>query len=231
VVAPSRWLAGCAKSSTLFSDVRVEAIPNGLDTVLFKPVDKRRAREILCLPEEKKLILFGAMGGTGDRNKGFHLLLPAMRKLSDEGWKDDAELLVFGASEPAAAPPFGMNVRYLGRLHDDVNLVLAYAAADVFVSPSMLENLSNTVMEAMACGTPCVAFRQGGMPELIGHGQTGYLARPYEPDDLAAGIGGLLRDDMARLEMGRRSRRKAEEEFALDKVSKRYVDLYREISA
>ena len=114
-------------------------------------------------------------------------------------------------------------------LHDDISLVLAYAAADVFVAPSMLENLSNTVMEAMACGTPCVAFHQGGMPDLIEHGRTGYLARPYDPDDLAAGIGGVLEDDVARQEMGQRARRKVEEEFALDKVAQRYAALYREI--
>jgi glycosyltransferase involved in cell wall biosynthesis len=122
-----------------------------------------------------------------------------------------------------------MKVRYLGRLHDDISLVLAYAAADVFVAPSILENLSNTVMEAMACGTPCVAFNQGGMPDLVEHGRTGYLARPFESDDLAAGIGGVLEDDVARREMGQRSRRKVEEDFALDKVAQRYAALYREM--
>jgi glycosyltransferase involved in cell wall biosynthesis len=231
VVAPSRWLAGCAKSSALFAGVRVEAIPNGLDPALFKPADKRLARDRLRLPQGKKFVLFGAMGGTGDRNKGFHLLLSALQKMSAGGWKDTAELLVIGASEPASPPPFGMRARFLGRLQDDASLALAYAAADVFVSPSMLENLSNSVMEAMACGTPCVAFRQGGMPELIENGRTGYLAQPYEPGDLAAGIGGMLGNDAARREMGRCSRRKAEEEFALDRISKRYVDLYREILA
>jgi glycosyltransferase involved in cell wall biosynthesis len=231
VVAPSRWMAGCAKSSALFGDVRVEVIPNGLDLTLFKPVDKRLARDLLCLPQGKKIILFGAVGATSDRNKGYHLLSPALEKLAAKGWKDTAELVVFGASEPAFGPPFEMKTRYLGRVHDDTSLVLLYAAADVFVAPSILESFSLTVLEAMACGTPCIAFNKGGVLDLIVHGRTGYLAHPYEPEDLAACIGGLLEDDAARQEMARRSRRKVEEEFAIDKVSRRYVDLYRGILA
>jgi len=231
VVTPSRWMADCAKSSALFHEVRVEVIPNGLDLALFKPVDKRLARELLCLPQDKKLILFGAVGGTSDRNKGFPLLLAALQKMSVGGWKDTAELMVFGASEPACVEPFGMKARYFGRLHDEISLVLLYAAADVFVAPSMLESLGYTVMESMACGTPCIAFHQGGVPDLIEHGRTGYLARPYDPDDLAAGIGRVLEDDVARGEMAQRARRKVEEEFALDKVAQRYAALYREILA
>ncbi len=229
VVSPSRWLADCARSSSLLREVRVEVIPNGLDLAVFKPVDKRLARERLRLPHDRKLVLFGALGGTGDRNKGFQLLLAALQAMSGSALKDAAELTVLGVSEPAGAPRLGMKIRYLGSFHDDRDIVLAYAAADVVVAPSLVENLSNTVMEAMACGTPCVAFRQGGMPDLVEHGRTGYLARPYEPDDLAAGIGGLLQDDAARQEMAMRSRRKAEEEFSLDKVSQRYAALYREI--
>jgi glycosyltransferase involved in cell wall biosynthesis len=189
------------------------------------------ARERFGLPQDKKLILFGAFGGTSDRNKGFPLLLAALQKMSASGWKDSAELVVIGSSEPALAIPFDMKAHYLGRLHDDISLVLVYAAADVFVVPSLLENLSNMAMEAMACGTPCVAFNQGGMPDLVEHGRTGYLARPYESDDLAAGVGGVLEDDAARWEMGQRSRRKAEEDFALDKVVQRYAALYRKMLA
>ena len=231
VVTPSHWLAECARSSALFHDVRVEVIPNGLDLAPFKPIDKRLAREILCLPQEKKLILFGAVDGSSDRNKGYPLLLPALQKMSAGRWKDTAELLVFGASEPARVPPFGMKTSYFGRLHDDISLVLLYAAADVFVAPSVMDNLSNTVMEAMACGTPCVAFHQGGMPDLIGHGRTGYLAHPYEPDDLAAGIVGVLEDESSMQALGRCARRKVEDQFALDKVSERDAALYREILA
>lgn len=231
VVTPSRWLADCARSSSIFHDVRVEVIPNGLDLTIFKPVEKRLARELLSLPLNRKLILFGGMSSTSDRNKGFHLLLPALQKMSAEGWKEMAELVVFGSSEPDCAPPFGMKANYLGRLHDNSTLALLYAAADVFVAPSMQENLPNTVMESMACGTPCVAFEQGGVPDLIEHERSGYLARPFEADDLARGIALVLEDEGRRTAWSTEARRKVEREYSLEEVAGRYADLYREILA
>ena len=231
MVAPSRWLADCARSSALFGGLRVEVIPNGLDPDRFRPLDQRAAREDLGLPPEKKLVLFGAMGSTSDPNKGFQLLLPALQRLAAAGWKERCELVVFGAPAPAAPPAFGMPVRYLGRLRDSAALARLYAAADVFVVPSLQENLPNTIMEAMACGTCCVGFDQGGMRDLIEPGETGYLARPYAAEDLAAGIGRLLEDDEARQAMARRARRKVEEEFAIERVARRYADLYRELLA
>lgn len=230
VVAPSRWLAGCARSSSIFRDVRVEVIPNGLDTAVYRPIDRRSAREQLGLSQDKKYILFGAMNSTSDPNKGFQFLLPALQKLSAGGWQDDAELLVFGASEPAEPPPFGMKTNYLGRLRDDAGMARLYSAADVFVAPSILENLPNTVMESMACGTPCVAFDQGGMADLIEHGQTGYLARPHEPEELARGIVWVLENGDRRRELSAEARQKVEREFALEKVAGRYLALYREMS-
>lgn len=229
VVTPSRWLAGCAGASSLFRNIRIEVIPNGLDLALFKPTDKQLARRLLSLPQDKKLILFGAMDSTSDPNKGFHLLLPAMIRLASSGLKEAVELVIFGADKPTSPPPFGMKAHYLGRVNDDSHLALLYAAADVFVAPSLLENLPNTIMEAMACGTSCVAFAQGGVDDLIVHGRTGYLAEAYQPEDLAAWIERLLVDDAARLEMAQRACRKVEEEFALEQVARRYLALYREL--
>lgn len=229
VVAPSRWLAECARSSSLFSDVRVEVIPNGLDIQIFKPIEKSVARNILSLPQDKKLILFGAMDSISDRNKGFHLLSPALQMLSEKGWGDKAELIVFGAREPENPPALGMKARYIGKLNDEVSLALLYSAADIFVLPSVQENLPNTVMEAIACSTPCVAFNQGGLPDLIEHGKNGYLAKPFETDDLARGIEWVLDDDERRKDLSHRAREKVENEFAIEKVAKRYADLYRKI--
>ncbi len=226
VVTPSRWLAECAKTSSLFRGTRIEVIPNGLDLSTFKPIDRRLARELLGLPQHKKFILFGGIGIASDPNKGFQFLLPALRSIAARGWQHDAELMVFGCSEPDSAPAFGMKANYLGRLHEDVSLVLLYSAADLFVAPSMQENLPNTVMEAMACGTPCVAFNQGGMSDLIDHEVTGYMARPFDEDDLAKGIEWLLKNDGSRRETSLRCRRKVEEMFALEKVAGRYAELY-----
>jgi glycosyltransferase involved in cell wall biosynthesis len=229
VVTPSHWLAECARSSSLFRDTRIEVIPNGLDLSTFKPIDKRLARDLLGLSQARKLILFGGVSSTSDPNKGFQFLLPALRSLATRGWQQDAELMVFGSSEPDNAPRFGMKVNYLGRLHEDVRLGLLYSAADLFVAPSMQENLPNTVMESMACGTPCVAFNQGGMPDLIDHEKTGYMAQPFDEDDLAKGIEWLLKNDGIRQEISRHCRRKVEKSFALEKVAKQYVELYRAI--
>lgn len=228
VVTPSRWLADCARSSSLFRDVRVVVIPNGLDTALYRPIEKQTARDLLQLPKEKKLVLFCAAHGTNDRNKGFDLLLEALKRVAG-GAKEAVELLVIGAAKPDKGSSLEMKTRYLGRLQDDLSLVLAYSAADVVVSPSLMENLPNTVMEAMACGTPCVAFNQGGMPDLVEHGRTGYLAQPFDVDDLAKKLGMLLEDPRQRQVMGEYSRCKVESEFSLDRVAGRYSDLYREL--
>jgi glycosyltransferase involved in cell wall biosynthesis len=229
LVTPSRWLADCARSSSLFGDRPVRVIPNGLDTELFAPSDRLAARKLLGLSPDKRYLLFGAMSSTSDPNKGFDLLLPALQRVAAAGWAQDAELLVFGASQPAEPPSFGMKARYLGRVADDAGMARLYCAADLLVAPSRLENLPNTVMESMACGTPCVAFNQGGMADLIDHGETGYLASPYESQDLARGIGFMLENGERRLEMGARSRLKVEREFALEKVARRYAELYREL--
>jgi glycosyltransferase involved in cell wall biosynthesis len=226
VVTPSRWLADCAGTSSLFRDRRIEVIPNGLDLSIFKPTDKQQARDLLGLPQNRKFILFGGISSTDDPNKGFQLLLPALRRLVARGGQDDTELVVFGSAVPENPPDFGMKVHYLGRLYDDVRLALVYVAADLFIAPSLQENLPYTVMEAMACGTPCVAFNQGGVSDLIDHEVTGYLARPFVEEDLARGIAWLLINDEIRQEVSLRCRRKVEERFALAKVAARYVELY-----
>ncbi len=229
LVAPSRWLADCARASSLFNAVNVRVIPNGIDATVFAPVDKRSARDRLGLSQEKKYILVGAMNSTSDPNKGFHLLLPSLQRLSASGGEERTELIVFGAAEPADPPRFGMKATYVGRVAEEARMALLYGAADLFVLPSLLENLPNTVMESMACGTPCVAFDEGGVPDLIGHRCDGYLARPYEPEDLAEGIAWVLEDEERRGEMGARARRKVTEEFALEEVARRYAGLYDEL--
>lgn len=227
IVTPSHWLANCVKKSSLMRNYRVEVIPNGLDVQLYRPHNKQIARELLRLPNDKKLMLFGALSSTTDKNKGFHLLAPALKQLSDEGWRDKAELLVFGSSKPSSSD-FGFNTRYLGHLYDDISLSLLYSAADVFIAPSISENLPYTVMESMACGTPCVGFHVGGMPDLIEHEQSGYLAVPYEPRDLSKGIKWVLTNENHLL-LSKNARRKIENGFSLEAVATRYRDLYEEI--
>jgi glycosyltransferase involved in cell wall biosynthesis len=229
LVAPSHWMAEAARSSSLFSGARVEVIPNGLDTALFAPCDKREARKLLSLPQERKLVLFGAKSGLADRNKGFHLLVEALRELAAGPLRDHVDLVVFGSSEPEQRQEFGFRTHYLGWQGDETRLARVYAAADVFVFPSIQESLGYTAMEAMACGTPCVAFRQGGVPDLVDHQQNGYLAAPFEPSDLARGIAWILEGGRG-WELSQRGREKVEENFALEKIAARHLALYRELS-
>lgn len=229
IVTPSNWLAKCASASSLFKERRVEVIPNGLDPERYKPLERGFARELLKLPQDKQLIIFGAMGSTSDHRKGFHLLQPALQRLSQSGWQGQTELVVFGSSKPNPQPNFGLNAHYLGTLIDDISLALLYAAADVFVAPSVQDNLPNTVMEAIACGIPCVAFNIGGMPDMIEHQHNGYLARPYESEDLATGIAWVLQNEQRWQALSRRAREKVEQEFTLEIQARRYLKLYQEV--
>lgn len=227
IVTPSRWLADCAKKSSLFQGYRVEVIPYGLDINLYKPIDKKFARNLLNLPQDKKLILFGAMSATSDKRKGFQFLTPALEKLALEKEKNDFELVVFGASQPAEDPNFPFKTNYLGRLNDDISIILLYSAVDVFVAPSVEDNLPNTVMESLACGTPCVAFDIGGMGDMIEHKENGYLAKPFCTDDLAYGISFIFNNQNQEI-LSHNSRKTVEEKFTLQLQAQRYLEVYRE---
>ncbi len=229
VVSPSAWLAKCASSSSLLKDCRVEVIPYGIDIKTYKPINREWAREILNLPKDKQIVLFGIAGGTSNRWKGFNLLVSALQSLSKSGWKDRIELLVFGSSQPENAVELGFKAYYLGNLADDISLATVYAAADVFVAPSVYDNLPNTVMEAGACGIPSVAFNIGGMPDLIEHCSNGYLAKPYETEDLATGIAWVLENRDRHQQLCARARQKVEQEFTSDIQARRYLSLFSEL--
>lgn len=229
IITPSRWLADCVRSSSLLGMKRIEVIPNGLDLSVFRPFNKRVAREILNLPQDKKLILFGAMNSIRDKNKGFQLLQHALRQLASNGWDGKTELIVFGASEPESAPKLGIKTLYMGTLSDDIALALLYAAVDVYVSPSIAENLPSTIMESLSCGTPCVAFDIGGISDMIEHMKTGYLAEPFDIQDLFRGIVWVIEDNDRWHRLSCQSRKKAEREFNISDIALRYHDLYKEV--
>ncbi|HBK62697.1 MAG TPA: glycosyl transferase, partial [Cyanobacteria bacterium UBA11166] len=229
VVALSSWLANCARESSLFQDLPIEVIPNGINSNKYRPINQQIAREVLNLPQDKQLILFGSLKATSDKRKGFHLLQPALQDLSKSGWYNRLELVIFGAERPENPPEFGFNTHYLGTLSDDLSLALVYSAANVFVLPSVQDNLPNTIMEAIACGTPCVAFNIGGMPDLIEHQQNGYLAQPYKIEDLAQGIAWVLENEERHQKLSFRAREKVEQEFTQEIQGSRYVSLFTQV--
>ncbi|WP_404297313.1 glycosyltransferase family 4 protein [Halomonas sp.] len=224
LVGLSRWLAGEAADSSLFSAEQVVTLPNPIDTHTFAPFDQSAARRLLNLPQDKKLILFGAMGATSDPRKGYVQLSQALRRLRAE----DAELVVFGASQPKKSAVFSQKAHYLGRLHDDVALRVLYSAADVMLVPSLQENLSNAIMESLSCGTPVVGFNIGGNADMVDHQQNGYLAKAFDIEDLARGMEWVLQHSSPKV-LSEAARKKILDHFEQSLVANRYIDLYKKI--
>ncbi len=224
IVGLSSWLEACAANSALFHSRKIVNIPNPIDTGVFRAFDKLQARKLWGLPESKKLVLFGAMGATSDPRKGFSELSDAVKNID----RDDIEFVVFGATAPLSPPDTEYNISYVGRLYDDVSLVTLYSAVDVTIVPSKQENLSNVIMESLACETPVVGFDIGGNSDLIEHKSNGYLAQPFDPTDLAHGIEWLL-DSEKYSALCVNARIKVMQDFDSNIVAKKYVQLYREI--
>jgi glycosyltransferase involved in cell wall biosynthesis len=224
IVGLSHWLNECSKNSTLLKEKKHINLPNPIDTNLFKPFEKEKARELWSLPKDKKLVLFGVMGATSNLRKGFKELSEALHKLTCK----DVEFVVFGSSEPQVSQNFGFKTHYLGHLHDDVSLVTLYSAVDVMIVPSIQEAFGQTASEAMACGTPVVAFGATGLLDIVDHKINGYLAKPFDTDDLANGIEWVLHvSDYEQL--CKNAREKVLKEFEAKVVAKKYIELYKDI--
>jgi glycosyltransferase involved in cell wall biosynthesis len=223
IIGLSQWLTNIAKKSYLFKNKRIINLPNPIDTNLFKPFDK--ARQLWNLPENKKLILFGAMGATSDPRKGYQELTRALLKLQIK----NIELVVFGSSEPKEKLDFNFKTHYTGHLYDDVSLITLYSACDVMVVPSLQEAFGQTASESMSCGTPVVAFGATGLLDIVDHKQNGYLAQPYDSNDLARGIEWVLEDEQRYKQLCFAAREKVIEKFDFEKVAKQYVDLYQSL--
>lgn len=227
VVSPSRWLADCVRNSALMHDWPVTVIPNVLQTDVFKPLDREHSRHALNLPLDRPIVLFGALGGTRDPNKGYDLLLEALHILSLGGAQPLC--VVFGQGEPRQPLPVPFPVRWMGHIGDDTTLALIYSAADVMVAPSRLENLPQSGTEAHACGCPVVAFDCTGLPEVVEHQATGYLARPFDPRDLANGIAWVLGESGLRRRLGDAARARAVRLWSPQAVVPAYVQLYESV--
>jgi glycosyltransferase involved in cell wall biosynthesis len=206
----------------LLQSAKVLHLPNPLDTTIYHPIDKKIAKSLLNIASDTQLILFGAMNSTSDSNKGFIHLRNALDHLTTT----NVELAIFGNAPLQSPQVLPFKTHYLGKFSDDLALSILYSAADVMVVPSLQENLSNAIMEALACGTPVVAFEVGGNSDLIDHRHNGYLARPYEHEDLAYGIDWVLsHNDCADLSI--HGRDKVLECFESDHVVSQYIALYR----
>lgn len=229
IVAPSCWLAECAKGSKLFEDKSISVIPNTLNTNVYKPLDNVFCREALNLPNDKKIILFGAMGGGRDPNKGYDLLVSALEYLSLSLNTNDVLCVIFGQSQPQQAPELPFKTQWLGHIHDDATLVLLYNAATVMVVPSKQEAFGQTASEAQACGTPVVAFNCTGLTDVVEHQHTGYLAKAYDSVDMAAGLQWILENPAECERLGKSARLRAESLWSEKVVVDLFYRIYKNL--
>ncbi len=225
-VACSKWLRALSAESSLFRNKDVSSIPNPIDTELFKPLDKTECRKELGLPTDKKLLLFGA-ANISDLRKGARYLFEALNILIESFpvFKENVEIVVFGKISQDTMDSIPFTIHRMNFISDISDIVKLYNASDIFVLPSLQDNLPNTVMESMACGTPVVGFRTGGVPEMIEHKHSGFLAEGRNALSLATGIYEtlfLLNID----EISRNARQKVLKEYSQDVVAKQYAELY-----
>jgi len=181
IITPSNWLKSCVEESVLLKKHKVTLIPYIIEEDKFFSMDKSTARKALNLPVDKQLILFGAFNAN-NVNKGGDLLYAALENLN----VDDVELIVFGTDK--GDDIHGIKTTYMGYISSEEILNRLYNAADVMLVPSRQDNLPNTVLESICCGTPVVGFNIGGLPDMVAHQKSGYLASPFDVNDLRAGI-------------------------------------------
>lgn len=225
-VACSQWLASEAQKSGLLQGQRVTNIPNPIDTRLYHPLDQRQARQELGLPTDKRLILFVSQRATNPY-KGMQYLTEACQLLAKQypAMTEDTAVVVLGGHAEEVTAPLPFQSYALGYVNDEHRIVKVYNAADVFVLPSLSENLPNTIMEAMACGIPSVAFRIGGIPEEIDHQENGYVADYQDATDLSKGIHWAL-DEASKEEIQRACLRKVAHNYSQQSVAQRYIEIY-----
>ena len=223
VVTPSEWMATQVRQSILAEAQTIQCIPYGIDLDLFSPKDQASARQTLGIPRESKVILFVAAQVTQGR-KGLAYLFRALQSIHSA---NDLVVLTVGKSGTSRERLPHKKQIHLGQIRDESVLSMAYSAADLYVLPTLADNLPLTVQESLASGTPVVCFDIGGLPEMVRHMETGYLARYKDSSDLAAGMLTILEDDKLRAHMRENCRAAAIASYSLRDQTRHYVDLYK----
>lgn len=225
-VACSKWLAAEAKASGLLAGHRVSSIPNPIDTHTFHPTPQREARLRAHLPADGRIILFIAQRATNPY-KGMDYLVEACQKMAEEfpTMKETTRIAIVGGHSEEMEHRLAFEALPLGYVNDERRMADIYNAADVFVLPSLSENLPNTIMEAMACGVPSVGFKVGGIPEMIDHKKNGYVANYRDAADLAKGIRWTL-DEADKEAMAKACLTKVAQNYSQHVVALKYIETY-----
>lgn len=230
-VTCSQWLARQAKRSGILRDFSVSSIPNPIDTHVFQPQDKQEARKRLHLPQDKRIVLFVSQRVT-DQRKGMDYFVEAIEKMVVEHpeMKENTGIAILGGHAEELEGKLALRVYPIGYVTDQQQIRDVYNAADVFVLPSLEDNLPNTIMEAMACGVPCVGFKVGGIPEMIDHIKNGYVATERDANDLAKGIHWVL-DEADYASLSEAAVGKVLRSYSQRSVAMQYLEIYNEALA
>lgn len=226
IVAKSNWMAKLVSQSML-NRFAVFHIPNGIDPHIYRPLDRKRCRSLLNIPDDKKVILFVAQR-INEFIKGGDLLANALNGIP-ESLKSSSIVLFFGKNGETVTNRIDLSTINLGYLGSDQAKAIAYSASDIFLCPSRAENFPNVVLESMACGTPVVSFNVTSLPDLVRSGLTGYLAEPEDADSFRDKILALLEDDYHREKMGQNCRKMVINEYSLESLFQRYIQMYRQV--
>ena len=225
---PSRWLADEAMRAKLLRRFPFTVIPYAIDQYAFQPLERSMVNDRLdLLTTGKPRLLFGSANIT-DTRKGFAYFAEALTLLHQQQPGLTPEILVFGKGRSHLLNELPYPVRHLGILTSEDDIVAAYNAADVMVVPSLEDNLPNTVIESLSCGTPVVGFKTGGIPEMIDHEQNGYLADIGSAQQLADGIAFILNHPNPET-LRQYARQSAEIRFSETVVARQHVELYNQL--
>ena len=227
IVAPSKWMAESVTKSKLLATRNIINIPNTLDTKAFRPLPQAEAREKLGISPDKFILMSGFMPSRKDMHKGTSFLIEAIEIFVREYHieRENIELVIFGNRDNKNVPDFPVSTIFMGTISSEEELAWCYNAANVFLAPSLEDNLPYTVLESLSCGTPVVAFATGGIPDMVQHKYNGYLAEYCSSQDLAAGINWVFTHPERDL-LGGNARRFIEDNFSEDIIAKRHIELY-----
>ncbi len=226
IIAPSQWLLKCAEKSEIFKNKEKKCIPNGVPIENFRIINKENCREIIKLSKKKFVILFCAESINKYR-KGSTFLIKALEHLKNEMDTSQITLLMIGKKKNNL--DYNFDIKQLGYIQNEDFLSVGYNSADLFVIPSLAENLPNTIIESMSCGTPVVGFNVGGIPELIKDNKNGLLANYKDSKDLAKKIKWMIEHPEERKKMGINARKFIEEEFSQEIQAKEYIKEYEKL--
>lgn len=225
-IVTSRWFVEVTQQSML-KRFPIHQVPWGVDTEVFKPLDQRHCRSVLGIPQDKKVLMFGAVNSKLS-NKGGDLLIKALEILP-VSLKKDLVLLTMGHRTEQVFERLKIPMVHAGYVSNDHFKAIVYSAADLYLLPTRFETFSIVCIESMGCGTPVVSFDIGPVPELVRHGRTGYAAMFESAEDLAHGTEELLRDETAFQAMRKRCRDMVVNEYNEELQTKRYIEVYKKV--